>query len=315
MEKHISVSQCLKISILLLLTQFIILSWSVIGIQNDDLRIFRYLNYFGFFVMAITVANVFFFFFLNVKGSVNFVFYGFSLVALLFQLIKFFPYYIGDTGYGDSNITVVSFSKMTLNKDLSKITKIVDCSLYDVIMIQESFGMEPMVYKECNSITNDKGSLSIYSRYNLVQTFDYGFAFGASLKVGQKNIEFITLRLDKTLSNNGYNLHNKEVSKLLSYLKKSEYTHYVIGGDFNSTLFNSTPKKFLRYADYMVAPSKWLFDSTFPSNQRRIGMFGSMLRIDHIFAKGFKVKNLEVSKDSYGSDHFPIIASLELINY
>jgi endonuclease/exonuclease/phosphatase (EEP) superfamily protein YafD len=87
----------------------------------------------------------------------------------------------------------------------------------------------------------------------------------------------------------------------------------IVAGDFNATELTETYGMMAQHLDNAHAVAGFGFGFTFPSRARRLGTFLPFLRIDHIFySEHFEALDCTVGADSGGSDHFPVVATLQL---
>ena len=87
----------------------------------------------------------------------------------------------------------------------------------------------------------------------------------------------------------------------------------IVAGDFNATELTETYGMMAQHLDNAHAEAGFGFGFTFPSHARRLGTFLPFLRIDHIFySEHFQALDCYVGDDAGGSDHFPVVAVLQL---
>ncbi len=89
----------------------------------------------------------------------------------------------------------------------------------------------------------------------------------------------------------------------------------IVAGDFNATEQSASYDTLNRYLQDAFHRAGWGFGFTFPSRvRRRIGVFGPLARIDHIFLSAhFSVHKAKTPKIFTGSDHLPVFAEISLI--
>lgn len=296
-------------------------AWSIFGVFNDDIYLFRYLNFFGYFVPVVTLFIVLFLFLFVSKKSGAFSFFiGLPALVLPYYLVGFdgvepeLDYSQLDLyGSNDLNIyKVVSFSKMSINKSFSLMSQQLNCDEYDVVIIQEASGMEEYLgelgnleWSRCNYAFSKNGFFAVLSKYKVELIADHHYFGGFDVYSPTGILSIVNLRLDKPVDEKGYQAQKKEMNVLMGFVQKSFVGKpVVVAGDFNATPFNMVVQSLSRIMDY--AGSVDFLGFTFPADGRRVGVLFPVLRIDHIFKSGVKVSKFKVDERSYGSDHYPI---------
>jgi vancomycin resistance protein VanJ len=111
--------------------------------------------------------------------------------------------------------------------------------------------------------------------------------------------------------------HYGEMTRLLSSLKDVELP-LLVGGDFNTTDQSEVYRMLDNVLDNAHWQAGWGFGFTFPADKRNFrGLTPPtpVIRIDHIFHNDrFLATAARTLSDSGGSDHFPVIAELELVD-
>jgi endonuclease/exonuclease/phosphatase (EEP) superfamily protein YafD len=294
-------------------------TWALAGIFNDQLALFRYMNYFGYYIPLLVLAVVVMATCM-VRGLVARVVLGMlSLPALLmpYALSSFSfsgsKWALEDTVKG-SEISVVSFSKMSRNKDYSRLSELLDCSEYDVILMQEAPDFDtliakmPQVAQSCNYsfAGGDYKSLVLLTRFPILSSIAYRTHNTFAVDVAGTPVTLITARIEKSLKSQGVLQQREQVAEIITALPDDELV--VVAGDFNSTPHNATiftMKEAMAYAE----PEGWMLSTfTFPAEGRWYSSLGALIRIDHIFYRGLSLISSRVLDDSYGSDHYPVQA-------
>ena len=90
----------------------------------------------------------------------------------------------------------------------------------------------------------------------------------------------------------------------------------ILGGDFNTTDKSETYRMLSRHLQNAHWDAGWGFGFTYPAYRHAWHEFlpaWPLVRIDHIFhSRDFLAVNARTLKESYGSDHFPVMAALVL---
>ena len=306
---------------LLLLAYFVI--WSIFGMYNDDLVIFRYTNYFGYYASALSVVLLIINLLLVKKLNIGRILIvptilvalaPITLPWLIPQTLNTTPRIEHISDSASSAFTFVTFSKMSRNQDFKAVAQLIDCSKYDIIAVQEATGLEQELHgalanSSCNTVFSKQGSLAVFSKYPLVAVEEFKFGMHVITNIANQELSIITLRMDKSLTGNGLKTHQKELSILNDYIKNL-LTPSVIAGDFNATIHNESIWTVNQHASYLAPNSFWNLEFNFPSTARRIGALGPLIRIDHIFTQRLVATPIEVMSYAYSSDHFPIITKL-----
>ncbi|MFK4751347.1 endonuclease/exonuclease/phosphatase family protein [Oceanobacter antarcticus] len=300
--------------------------WSFTGIFNDRNIVFRYLNYFGYYIpilaLFITIAGFCFSRYRSVR----------ALLILLLLPTATIPYYLATADFGGkaqsnlpdnsqslSSLTLsfVTFSKMSRNNNYSEIAKILDCQKYDVIVVQEISDLDkvlaakPEIAEHCHYAYAGMPEkfLTIFSKYPISDASADQIAnvnmFRVSLP-GQ-NINVLTTRLAKTFDDRGLETQRRQVEQL-ALLVENLSGATILAGDFNSTPHNYPIFKIKQHMTYASPEGFFMSTFTFPADGRRLGILGALIRIDHIFYKNVVLNSVEVMKNNFGSDHYPVHA-------
>ncbi|MDF1762117.1 MAG: endonuclease/exonuclease/phosphatase family protein, partial [Oleibacter sp.] len=220
--------------------------------------------------------------------------------------------------------TVLTYSKMSGNHQYDRVAKLLDCTKYDAILMQEIPDMDellqahPELTETCNIsyVGIRYKSLALFTPHKIVfeQPSKDGNLFVIQSDVlGQ--VALLTNRVDKSL-NQPVRIQIQQVSNMLDQLKGvvevNEVMPTIVAGDFNSTPFNTV--HFLMRQEMAYAKPNGFMNQTFtfPAEGRRIGFLGPLIRIDHIFYRNMALETAEVLDDSYGSDHYPVKAEFRL---
>lgn len=295
--------------------------WSIMGVFNDEFFLFRYLNFFGYFVPVVTLSIVFFLLiFVSKKSGVISLLIGFPVLVLPYSLVGF-DVVEPELDYGQissseskksSVYKIVSFSKMSSNRNFSLMSDSLNCDEYDVVFFQEALGLKEYLrdsddenWSRCNYVTSNNGFFAVLSKYpvELVQDHHYFAVFDVNSPSGI--FSALNLRLDKALDEKGYQVQREELNGLVGNIQELFVGKPVLAvGDFNSTPFNMAIQKMSRLMDY--AGGVGLYNFTFPAAGRRAGVLLPILSIDHVFKSGMNISQFKVDGQSYGSDHYPI---------
>jgi len=308
---------------LLLFAYFVI--WSIFGIYNDELLIFRYTNYFGYYASALSalllIINLILFKRLNIKRilivpTILVALAPITLPWLIPQTLNTTPRIEQISEQASPAFTFVTFSKMSRNHDFKAVAQLIDCKKHDIIAVQEVSGLEQELHgalanSRCNTVFSKQGSLAVFSKYRLVAVEEFKFGMHVIARIGNEELSIITFRMDKSLTESGAKNQQKQIIFLGNYIKNLR-TPTVIAGDFNATIHNSNVWSINQHAEYISPENFWNLNFNFPTKARRIGVIGPLIRIDHIFSNHVFATPIEVMDDAFGSDHYPIKTKLAL---
>lgn len=313
-----------------MLSLFFLSTWSVIGIFNDEFVLFKYMNYFGYYMPVVALVVLIFASLLSRKWWFRVALVTASLPVLIL------PYFIaaadlgGETyaiksdelGNDSVGFTVLTFSKMSRNQNYAAIAELLDCKKYDAILMQEApdfnalLAAHPELADHCNTsfVGNQYKSLVLLTPHKITaeQSSKFGNLFVIELPTSGP-VGLLTNRVDKTL-NKPVAFQQSQVERMLSATKelRDAGTPTIIAGDFNATPFNAV-HYYMREAMAYARPKGIMNQTfTFPAEGRRVGVIGPQIRIDHIFYTGMQLKHAEVLDTSAGSDHYPVRAEFLL---
>ena len=315
----------IKTGLAILATFFILFFdvWALAGIFNDRVTIFRFLNYFGYYVpAAVFVITAFA---MVCTRSIGF---RIALAALALPALVL-PYLLAASSFsgakwaitnsgGAKEISVVTFSKMSRNTDYERIAKILDCTKSDIILVQEISDFDDLVASVGESMKacsysfegGQYGSLAVFSRFPVQSKAVYRHHVEFVVKVPSGPLTLITTRVDKSFTDKGVSLQLDQITSLIDSLATDQPV--IVAGDFNSTPHNGTIYR-MKEAMAYAAPEGSMFSTfTFPAEGRWYARFGPLIRIDHIFYRGLSLQSSRVLDDSYGSDHYPVKAVFKL---
>lgn len=305
--------------------------WALFGIFNDEDVIFRYLNYFGYYIPLLALIIAMMGLWLS-RWAASRIFFLIVLMPVLFA-----PYYLATADFGGDaksefsnadasvknmqSLEFVTFSKMSRNRNYPELAGILDCSKYDIIVVQEISDLDlvlaqtPAIADKCHiaHAGMPEKFLTIFSKYPVTSADADKVAsvniFTVALP-GQ-NIQILTTRLDKTLDQHGLANQMQQAERLALIVDKLQGT-VILGGDFNSTPHNYPIYRMKQNLSY-AAPEGFLNSTfTFPANGRQSGLLGALIRIDHIFYKNAVLESAMVMPESFGSDHYPIYARFRI---
>ena len=323
-----------SVMVLAAITVLVVSIWSLVGIFNDDVVLFRYMNYFGYYMPIISVLALILggFAAMRTLAKPLWALLPVSLLALPGLLL---PYILATADLGGektalasisradaSPFTVMTFSKMSRNRNYAAIAELLDCKKYDAILMQEASDFDalinahPGIAKDCNTsfVGNQYKSLVLLTPHKIVteQASKFGNLFVIELPTSGP-VALLTNRVDKSLRS-PVALQQSQVEQMLLATKelRDAGVPTIVAGDFNATPFNAV-HYYMREAMAYARPAGIMNQTfTFPAEGRRMGMIGPQIRIDHIFYTSMQLKRADVLDTSAGSDHYPVRAEFLL---
>ena len=294
-------------------------TWALAGIFNDQVALFRYMNYFGYYMPLLALATT-----LGAMYLVRRLVLRILLAVLLIPAL-IMPYVLASFSFSGgtwelgqlesgTEVSVISFSKMSRNEDYDRVAELLDCSKNDIILMQEAMDFDalleqaPQVAESCNYsfMGGDYKSLVLLTRFPILSSVAHRTHNTFSIDVTGVPVTLMTARVDKSLKSKGVELQSSQIAEIIAELPDN--APVVVAGDFNSTPHNATiynMKEAMAYA----APEGLMFSTfTFPAEGRWYASLGALIRIDHIFYRGLSLHSSRVLGDSYGSDHYPVRA-------
>lgn len=305
---------------LLLLT---LATWSLVGIFDDSIVLFKFLNFFGQLIPFISITLGAMLFWLlrtsNLKWATVFVCIPSTVIPILVPNLNLY------TGLetpqsllvGEHQFTFITFSKMSHNTNYAEVAKVIDCTRFDVIHVQEIrdidvfLNVAPSVTKHCHYAEHpEKPTLFTFSKYPLKVSSVQGNTFIETV-IANQSIALINVHALKTITRSADSQTN--LAKRMEDLKQAIKMPIIVAGDFNATPFNESIMLMRKqFQEVRLSNSLAARRSTWPGEVRRLGSLGPLLHIDHIFYEGLSSHNTFIHASSYGSDHYPIQTTFSL---
>lgn len=312
------------LQIVLLLLICLMDVWVIAGVFRDGMALFRYLNYFAIYIPFIVLLAAVALFILTRRWYLKVGVVMISLPPLLLTYplpdiaAKGERWSLSSHEVSDQTFDFVTFSKAGPNTEYQKVSKLIDCSLHDVMVVQEIADFDqfaqaaPEAIANCNVVMPDNKwkSIAILSRHPVKDVHFTEAGIRATISLGGHDIVVQTRRFDRSITDTGAGLQLAQVTDALAELKG--ILPVILAGDFNSTQYNESlfrVRNEFAYADPGGAP---LPAATFPAAKRWYAFLGPFVRIDHVFYRGLGLISSEVLEDSYGSDHYPVRAVFAL---
>lgn len=307
----------------LFLLLILLAAWSLVGIFDDSVIAFKFLNFFGQLVPYVSIALAALLFYL-LKAS------RFKWVAIIICMPSFIiPFVVPSinlyTGLdapltpsaAKQKFTFITFSKMSHNLNYAEVANVIDCTKYDVIQVQEIWDLPaflaafPKVKEYCKyAIHPEKPSLATFSKFPLVAKTVEGKAF-VEVNVNEVPIAVVNVHALKAITRTA----DSQIAQAKRMVKLEQALDLptIVAGDFNATPFNESimlMRKHFKQAQ--LDSGMFTRRSTWPGEARRLGTFGPLLQIDYIFYKGLNSAETVIHESSYGSDHYPMETTFSL---
>ena len=293
--------------------------WALAGIFNDQVTLFRYLNYFGYYIPLLTLGVMVFALVMTRGLLLRFLVGIVALPALLIPyLLASLPFSGGKWALSDqvsgTDVSVITYSKMSRNSDYERIAQLLDCSKTDIFLLQEVPDLDTLIAANPELMTScnysfeggEYKSLALLTRFPIVSATAKRSHSTFTIDVDGTPVSLMTARIEKSLGSGGIDAQSRQITEITEELQ--EDSAVIFAGDFNSTPHNNTifrMKESMAYA----APEGAMFSTfTFPAEGRWYASLGALIRIDHIFYRGLSLRSSRVLEDSYGSDHYPVKA-------
>lgn len=216
-----------------------------------------------------------------------------------------------------ADLTVMTFNVSMLNHDYHAIARLIAREQPDIVFVQQLGDLEALRralrlepgHRDYHSFPSQTADTAIFSRFALSdgQTFEYQASAVAT--VGGCRVRLWSLHAPHGQFD--MPAQKKFFGDIAGRLR-SETLPLIVGGDFNSTEFNSVQAPLRSEAVDAFAAVGTGLGFTFPSRVRRLGTLGPLFRIDHILVRDLVAVSASVLSDGANSDHLPTIASLAL---
>ena len=231
-----------------------------------------------------------------------------------------------DHSSGGQTVKVMSYNIHQYNQEMSKAADLITKQDPDILLIQE---IEPPQFLNLMGLLagKRKGLHSLFFEYepSIHQAVVSLFPLKRVSFLEDKNrllkVEAITPQGDITLLNihafkYGWRDRHERMERLLFEDVRPVQGPLILAGDFNTTDQSETIRIVTEHLNDAHQDAGCLFNFTFPSQSFFITAgypIPPLLRIDYIFySKHFRAVKSYTSKESGGSDHFPVIAELIL---
>lgn len=315
----------IKTGLAILATFFILFFdvWALAGIFNDRVTIFRFLNYFGYYVPPAVFVITAFAMFCTRRIGFRIALAALALPALVLPYLLAASSFSGTkwalTNSGEAKeFSVVTFSKMSRNTDYERVAQLLDCTRTDIILLQEVpdfselLTERPEISRTCGHSFEggEYKSLALLTRFPIVSTTVERTHTSFTIDIDGTMVKLVTARVEKSLKANSVRAQMDQVSDILTAVPDD--MPVIVAGDFNSTPHNGTIYRMKEAMAYAVPEGSMFSTFTFPAEGRWYARFGPLIRIDHIFFRGLGLTSSEVLDDSFGSDHYPVKASFTL---
>lgn len=236
-----------------------------------------------------------------------------ALIALLaFLLLLPIVSQFGDgkkQGNNIDTIRVLSFSGMTRSKNEHDLTTLLSEEKPDIACLQEfppTDGLQAAI-RGYNSSHQGQSALTVLSRAPVAAYRNSGRVLEARTNLkDMEEVNVINVHMPRQYRNVDRDAW-QEVENLVESNEKA-----VLCGDFNMTPYNLGYRRLVEKLGLVDAHKRAGegFGLTFPHANRRIALFGPLLRLDYVFVKGFEVVSARTIEGSALSDHRAVVVDL-----
>jgi endonuclease/exonuclease/phosphatase (EEP) superfamily protein YafD len=257
---------------------------------------------------------------------------AFLAVPTLLISFTYAPLFLPRPSYAladHSPLTVMSYNIWGHNRNMNAVVSLIQQKQPDLVLLQEAGPYQVImlkkrladIYPEGQAYFNYEPGMrqAIISRFPMTPLpgdYSQGRAQKAIVEtpagpVTVWNIHFVQPQ--------DWSRHRRESLNLSKAVAAVE-TPLIVGGDFNTTDQAEAYQWINRHLANAHWEAGWGFGFSFPSPRRtrvkEIPIPMPMIRIDHIFySPHFLARQAYTVSASGGSDHFPVIAELSLINH
>lgn len=223
-------------------------------------------------------------------------------------------------------LKVMSFNIWGYNQDIEAAAQLIGQEQADIVLLQEIYGH--IGYKLFDALSH----LYPDNRWHLVYEPDIGQAIVSRYPLTETEVSPRKGRMQKVVvkTPNGlisvWNVHttapaawSRQYRQVAALAEDIAHTNgpLLVGGDFNTTDQAEAYQMINQHLKNAHWQAGWGFGFTFPAHAPRfkgVPILTPMVRIDHIFySQHFRVRQARTLSISGGSDHFPIVAELLLV--
>jgi len=256
-----------------------------------------------------------------------------ALLAVPTLLISFTyaPLFLPRPSYvlaGHGSFTVMSYNIWGHNRNMEEVISLIQQKQPDLILLQEAGPYQVIMLKKSLADFYPEGHAhfsyepgmrqAVVSRFPMTPLpgdYSQGRAQKARVETPAGPVTIWNVHLVQPQDWSRHRQESLNLSKAIAALE----TPLIVGGDFNTTDQAEAYWLINRHLANAHWEAGWGFGFSFPSSRRpvkRIPVPVPMIRIDHIFySHHFLAHQAYTVATSGGSDHFPVMAELSLINH
>ncbi len=299
----------------------VVLWWVLSTISGDQLLPVRWLNY-AVPWLGLTVIFL-------AGGSLLARQRVLTVVAALFALILLAPYG-GQMARGvaglfytppvsETALTVLSYNTWGRNQNMADVAAVIAAQGPDIVMLQEVRDADALL-RELERLYPDRllhvawaegprlMSLSLHPLDNqgVADKVQRAIVHLPGGDVALRNVHF-----ERGIADD--NVQFGQADALATDVEQWDGP-VIVAGDFNMTQHNDGYRRLRRALTNAHEAAGQGFGFTFATRGRRLGTFGPVVRIDHVFVGGgIEVLSARPLSDAGGSDHFPVVVTLAQI--
>jgi len=298
----------------------LILRWWI----GDELFLARYVGYLLPWLLLGLLPGVLWAVFMHQRGLA--IVLGVSATLILYTYAPLFLPRPAAPSSSALELKVISFNTWSKNPHAGRIAEVVLAQKPDLLLLQE---IEPEVFERLmaqlqNLYVGQKAHFSYESK--LLQAVVSRFPVETAVRMKNKGQVQRVVILSPAgrivvfnvhpLRRGGWFSRYRQMASLLEGNVINETGPVILGGDFNITDQSQSYKMISSHMRNAHREAGFGFGFSYPSSS--VQLFGlisppALVRIDHIFfSEHFSARQAGTLKDSGGSDHFPVLAVLDL---
>lgn len=243
------------------------------------------------------------------------------LISLILICINYadVSQYIGKPNVFESEkfIKIGLFNVFTKNKSYNKLMDLINKNNPDIVILQETDDNWLNNIKEIKKkypyyfeyTRDDNFGISIYSKFELISPeiefwSDYDVpVLKTSIKLPKQIINLYCVHTLPPINNNYYKIRNQMLNKISALSN----TNTIVAGDFNTTIYSKSYKKFIKSSNFRNC--QLLSKKISGSWNAKYFLFLRIPLEQILISNNFRVNKLYYEK-SFDSDHLPLFVNL-----
>jgi len=298
----------------------LILRWWI----GDHLFLVRYIGYLMPWLLLVLLPGTLWAALMHCRGLA--ILLGISVIIIVTAYAPFFWFRDSAADNVTNSFKIVSYNTWSKNYEINRIAGVIKEQKPDILLLQE---ITPRIFESLKAGLKDLYSPGkAYFSYDPEMLLAVVSRFPAepgTVTKGSGRVQKVTLHSPvgpitvfnvHILRRGGWQSRYRKINRLLKQDLIHETGPVILGGDFNIPDQSETYRYITRYLANTHREAGFGFGFSFPACP--VKLFGlipipSLVRIDHIFInEHFETLQAGTIKDSGGSDHFPVMAVLDL---